>query len=533
MDFTELVDLAQERLGGAVIAANDEFFAPKDNLLKAEKPIFRDGKYTDRGKWMDGWETRRRRTPGHDWCIVRLGAPGIVRGVVVDTAFFKGNYPEACSIEACAVLGQPDAEQLTSSSTHWFEILPRAGLVGDSPNRFAVVSPVRVTHLRFNIFPDGGVARLRVYGDIAPAPRWLGRPGSASEVDLASVENGGGVVTCNDMFFGSRHNLIMPGRSVNMGDGWETKRSGRGGAARAFDASGAEAKAPDWVILRLAAIGTIHRIEVDTNHFKGNAPESCSIAVCHAPGASEAELTSPSREWHDVVARTKLQPHTRHFYEREVAEHSPASHVRFSIFPDGGVSRLRLWGMVSREGREEIGLRHLNALLPESAEAELHACCGSREWTKRMAARRPFRTLAHLIEAADETWRALGEQDWLEAFRAHPRIGERRSGRSEPPPPPASTRTMELLESKRWAEQEQSRVQAADAVMIDSLSHGNREYEARFGHIFIVCATGKSASEMLAILEQRLTNDAATEVRIAAEEQRKITALRLEKLVQR
>ena len=169
MDFTELVDLAAERLGGAVLYANDEFFAPKEHLLKPAAPVFIEGKYTDRGKWMDGWETRRRRTPGFDWCLVRLGLSGIIRGVVVDTAHFKGNYPEQCSIEACAVDGQPDTEQLSSEATEWLEVLPQSQLKGDSLNPFVITSEQRWTHLRFKIYPDGGIARLRVYGEVATA----------------------------------------------------------------------------------------------------------------------------------------------------------------------------------------------------------------------------------------------------------------------------------------------------------------------------------------------------------------------------
>src|SRR6476646_6759992 len=196
MHFTELVDLASERLGGAVLFANDEFFAPKENLLKPSKPIFIEGKYTDLGKWMDGWETRRSRTPTHDWCILRLGLPGVPRGVVVNTAHFKGNYPESCSLEACDVAGAADLEPLTAAA--WTEILPRSALKGDCENLFAVEATARATHLRFKIYPDGGVARLRVHGEVKATLPYLG------EIDLAAVENGGLVVASSDMFFGSR-----------------------------------------------------------------------------------------------------------------------------------------------------------------------------------------------------------------------------------------------------------------------------------------------------------------------------------------
>src|SRR5256714_6398141 len=186
MDFTELIDLASERLGGTALFANDEFFAPKENLLKQSTPVFIEGKYTDLGKWMDGWETRRRRTPGFDWCIIRLGLPGVIRGVVVDTSHFKGNYPEQCSLEACAIDDLPTAEQLTSESVEWIEILPQSNLNGDSLNPFSIANDQRWTHLRFKIYPDGGVARLRVYGEVTPDWDRLKRIG---QIDLAAVEN--------------------------------------------------------------------------------------------------------------------------------------------------------------------------------------------------------------------------------------------------------------------------------------------------------------------------------------------------------
>jgi allantoicase len=218
--FTELIDLAAERLGGAVLAASDEFFAPKENLLKSAGPVWREGEFTDRGKWMDGWETRRRRGApagsGNDWCIVRLGLPGIIQGVVVDTSHFKGNYPEACSLEACTAGGHPDAARLAQSA-EWVQLLPKTQLRGHEENAFPIEAPQRFTHLRFNIFPDGGVARLRVYGIVVPDWSRIARN---QEIDLAAVENGGLVSACSDMYFGHRHHLILPGPALNMGDGW-------------------------------------------------------------------------------------------------------------------------------------------------------------------------------------------------------------------------------------------------------------------------------------------------------------------------
>jgi allantoicase len=336
-DFADLIDLAAERLGGAVLYANDDFFAPKENLLRASAPVFVEGKYTERGKWMDGWESRRRRTPGFDWCLIRLGLPGRVRGVVVDTSFFRGNYPESCSLEACAADGNATVEDLTSEATEWVEILPPSRLQGDSPNPFAVSSDERFTHLRFKIYPDGGVARLRVHGDVLPDWGRIKRAGGL--VDLAAVENGGLVVATSDEFFGGRHNLIMPGRAADMSGGWETKR--RRGPGH------------DWCVIRLGAAGVVCRVEVDTSHFKGNYPESCSLEAARAPeGADErgegaGVVAALDRlPWQELLPRTPLQAHTRHFYEEELRDAGRATHARFRIFPDGGVSRLRLYGTI-------------------------------------------------------------------------------------------------------------------------------------------------------------------------------------------
>ena len=330
MDFTELVDLASEKLGGAVLVANDEFFAPKENLLKPGAPVFIEGKYTDLGKWMDGWETRRRRTQGFDWCIVRLGLPGIIRGVVVDTSFFRGNYPEHCSLEACALDGLPGVEELTSEAIQWIPILPQLPLTGDTQNPFAFNSEQRFTHLRLKIYPDGGVARLRVYGEVVPD--WDRLKLTGGDIDLAAVENGGLVLSCSDMFFGHRHNLIMPGRALNMSDGWETKR--RRGPGH------------DWSIIKLGMPGQIRRLEVDTTWFKGNFPESCSLEATNAVNLREEDLTDLSVAWEIVLPRTKLLAHTRHFFEDEILDAGNVSHLRFNIFPDGGVSRLRVYGRV-------------------------------------------------------------------------------------------------------------------------------------------------------------------------------------------
>ncbi len=323
--FTDLIDLAAERLGGAVLLANDEFFAPKEALLRPGAPEWREGEYTDRGKWMDGWETRRRRTPGHDWCIVRLGLRGAIHGIVVDTSFFRGNFPESCSVDAAMVEGTPSSEDLADESkTRWVSILPQVSLKGDTRNEFAIRGLPSATHVRLSIFPDGGVARLRVHGE----PVFDAHRAAGSEVDLAAMENGGIVIACSDMFFGHRHNLILPGRSTHMGDGWETKR--RRGPGN------------DWSMIRLAARGVIHRVEIDTDHFKGNAPASAMLETIDAAGESKT-LDAPRGAWQTLLAKSPLQPHTRHRFP-DIALKKPATHARLSIYPDGGIARLRLFG---------------------------------------------------------------------------------------------------------------------------------------------------------------------------------------------
>jgi allantoicase len=282
---------------------------------------------------MDGWETRRRRTPGYDWCIIRLGLPGLAHGVVVDTANFKGNYPEHCEIESCSLDGDPSLEQLENSARSWSTLLPKSPLTGNAQNGFAVTCAHRVTHLRLKIYPDGGIARLRVHGEVLPD--WNAILSSGGEIDLATVEHGGLVIDSSDMFFGSRNNLILPGRSTGMHDGWETRR--RRGPGH------------DWCVIRLSTTGTVQRVEVDTSYFKGNFPESCSLEVSSAArDVTEASaLAAPA--WKEILPRTKLKADSLHVYEKEIAKAGDATHARFHIYPDGGVARLRLFGTVARK----------------------------------------------------------------------------------------------------------------------------------------------------------------------------------------
>ena len=326
--FAGLTDLASERNGGKALIASDEFFAAKENLLKEGRGIFIPDKFTDNGKWMDGWESRRKRVPGNDWCIIKLAVPGFVKGLDIDTNHFLGNHPPYASVEACNIQEEADTEKYLSDKLEWTEILQKSSLNPGSHNLFSVNDPGVWTHIKLNIYPDGGVARFRVYGDVANRIRH-----SDGLIDLAALLNGGKVLFCNDMFFGLKDNLISPGRSSNMGDGWETKRKRFPGH--------------DWCVLKLASAGEIKKIIVDTNFFKGNYPDSCMIEGVHLPDVHDDSLNDPSIVWKEILPQSKLKGHFENTFEKEIKETGKVTHVRFNIYPDGGVSRLRLYGIVT------------------------------------------------------------------------------------------------------------------------------------------------------------------------------------------
>jgi allantoicase len=326
-DFTRLPDLASRAHGGAVVAANDESFAERENLVRPEAPAART-EFGHKGKVYDGWETRRRRTPGHDWAVVRLGTPGIVAGVVIDTAFFTGNYPPHASLDGAALEGHPSADELDKAD--WQPLLPLSALAGGTANAFAVESGRRVTHVRLNIHPDGGVARLRVHGTALPDPRIL----DAGPFDLAALENGALVTGVSNEFYGRPQQLIAPGLARNMGEGWETARRRDGGN--------------DWVEVSLPCEGVVTLAELDTSWFLHNAPGTASLTGIGPDG--EVSL----------LPRTRLQPDTRH---RFVVESAPGvERVRLDVFPDGGMARLRLWGRPTSAGRSALGRQWFDAL---------------------------------------------------------------------------------------------------------------------------------------------------------------------------
>ena len=326
-DFRTLPDLAVRTRGGSVVWANDESFAERQNLILPTPAQFDASSFGHRGKVYDGWETRRRREPGNDAAIVRLGVPGVVHGVVVDTAWFKGNYPPEVSIEAAAVPGFPSPAELLAA--HWQPIVERVAIVGDAENVLPVSSSTIWTHVRLSIYPDGGVARLRVHGEPRPDPALA----SDDLVDLAAADQGGQIIDCSDMFYGSPSNLISAGEATHMGDGWETAR-------RRDDGN-------DWVTVRLSTKGVVRLAELDTSHFLHNAPGWASLR-----GRTDGD-------WFELLPRTALQPDTRHRFA--LPDAPPACEVRLDVYPDGGMARLRLFGHPAGVANTGLPTEHLRA----------------------------------------------------------------------------------------------------------------------------------------------------------------------------
>jgi allantoicase len=316
------INLAEERLGSKVLFATDDFFAEKENLIKPGRGIFIEDKYTENGKWMDGWESRRKRIPGHDHCIIRLGAHGTIKGFDIDTNHFTGNHPPFACVQAALIEnGDPDED------TTWTQILEKSSLESNSQNFFEINDDNRYSHLRLNIYPDGGIARLKVYG--LAFVNWDEKK-KLDIVDLVDIRNGGMPVSCSDKHYSNPINLIAPERGVNMGDGWETKRRRDDGH--------------DWAILKLGHSGEIKKVEVDTCHFKGNYPDRCSIEGIYLdPSKDQKDMNK--LDWQLLLTEQKLKAHNQHYFS-ELNNIGTITHIRLNIFPDGGVSRLRLLGEI-------------------------------------------------------------------------------------------------------------------------------------------------------------------------------------------
>ena len=319
------VNLASAGLGAEAIFASDDFFAEVSRMLADKPAAFFPDRYDDHGKWMDGWESRRKREAGHDYAVVRLATSGVIRGFDIDTSHFTGNYPPAARIEACNVKGDP------GDGTHWTEILPMSPLGPSMHHFFASHSESVFTHVRLHIYPDGGIARLRVYGEPHIDELTVGD----QTIDLASGLNGGRVVAYSDAHYGAFHRLLAPGRGVDMGDGWETRRR--------------RVPGNDWIIIALGARGIVERIELDTAHYKGNYPDKASIVASDLGrglnALTDAVVTS-AMFWPELLPQQKLQADAIHSFDT-VSAIGPVTHIRLNIFPDGGISRVRVWGKLA------------------------------------------------------------------------------------------------------------------------------------------------------------------------------------------
>eukprot|EP00455_Lapot_gusevi_P041399 TRINITY_DN4794_c0_g1_i1.p1 TRINITY_DN4794_c0_g1~~TRINITY_DN4794_c0_g1_i1.p1 ORF type:complete len:366 (-),score=76.10 TRINITY_DN4794_c0_g1_i1:90-1121(-) len=335
--FLSLVDLASVRAGGEVLYASDEWFAPAENLLKEGRGVWIEGKYTENGKWMDGWETARHgklKRGGRDVCIIKLGFAGVIAGVDIDTLHFTGNYAQHASIEAACIESDLPWFMIHQDDSIWHEILPKSELVGGTPdaghNYFSINSPQRWTHLRFSIYPDGGVSRLRVYG--LGSINWDKVRESNELIDLASVRCGAKIVACSNDYFSQPINLLMPGRAADMGDGWESRRSREDGHF-------------DWVIIQLGSRGHFKAIEVDTKWFKGNYPHEFSLQGCNVSMDDLKDQSIPEEAWRDIVPRRPGAGHSRMvFFASDLGCDPLITHIRLNSFPDGGVSRIRVFG---------------------------------------------------------------------------------------------------------------------------------------------------------------------------------------------
>jgi len=323
------IDLAAEKIGGKVLYATDDFFAEKENLIQEGRGVFIPDKYTDRGKWMDGWESRRKRVPGHDFAIIKLGVSGKIKGFDIDTNHFLGNHPPHAMVEAIQLSEDTVVDGATSDNLKWVEVLPKVNLNPGSQHLFEIENDQVFTHVRLHIYPDGGVARFRVYGEVSKDWSLISKN---DLIDLISITNGGKALQCNDMFFSSMNNLIYPSKGKNMGDGWETKRNRTPGNV-------------DWVILKLGHKGVAKKIIVDTHHFKGNYPDACSILGTNCN--DDSKVLANEVDWKPLLNKSKLSAHNEHIYETDDLQMKEAiTHIKLNIFPDGGVSRLRIFGNI-------------------------------------------------------------------------------------------------------------------------------------------------------------------------------------------
>jgi allantoicase len=485
------VDLAVRAVGGAVVAASDETFAEKENLVSTADATHAAHTFGHKGQIYDGWETRRRRPTaeqpdpldpaGDDWAVIRLGLPGIVHRVVVDTAFFDGNHPVSAEVDTRWIEGHPTPAEAVDGP---WEPLCATPLAGNTAQTVEVDRPRAATHVRLRIHPDGGVARLRVLGEVLPdVRRWRG-----IGVDLASLAAGGRVLDASNRHYSPPENLLLPGTAAHMGQGWETRRRREGGF--------------DWVDVALGVAGRVHQVVVDTTHFVGNAPGTVRlVALGGSEGMGELEL----------LPETPVQPDAEHWFgvPAGLDDGLVVDRVRVEVRPDGGFARLRLYGRPPREAAAAAGLRRFHAMPAVVAEQVLLGCASAPDWAAAVVAGRPYRDLEALVGAARAGILALDDKGLAAALAGHARIGAPEGG--------AGAR-------------EQAGVAGLGEAGRQALAEGNRAYEERFGHVYLVRAAGRPGEELLALLQDRLRNDPETEAEIVRAQLAEITALRIEAL---
>jgi allantoicase len=481
----QAIDLASQTLRGYVLAASDELLGPRARLLEPAEPRPRDGQ-------VDGWQTRRRRDEGPDWAIVRLGVPGLLEELVVDTTGFPDSSPTHVSVEGCVASHGATWQELEG----WQEILPRSPLQEGSRSRFPVSSQQRFSHLRLSIFPDGGVARFRALGRALPT--WMA-PGRLppAPLDLARAGNGARIDSCSDGSAESCRWLLASGPAAAAEQVWRTRRRRQPGS--------------EWVVLKLAGPARVQAVTLDTAHLEGDCPALAALQ------AATSRQEPGHDDWFELLPPQRMVPCTEHHFQDELKDNAEVRWVRLSLLPDGGMARCRLWGELTADGLRDARLSYLNA----SAEAELRpiftAVCHSARWVAEMCRSGPFESVQDLQKKGASAWSRCREADWREALKGHPRIGERQAGRDL---------------ASHWSRGEQSKAAQPDEAVKAELRDKQLAYEEHFGFLFLICATGRSSSEILHILNERLRQTPERELQTVAEELAKIIHLRLEKLLQ-
>ncbi len=325
INFKNTVNLAETKFGSKIIYKTDEFFGAANRILNASKPVFKEGLYDKHGKWMDGWETRRKRSVGHDFLVIKLGRPGKIYNVDIDTSFFSGNQPSQVSLEACFSKKNP------TKKTIWKTILKKKKLGPDKNHNFKINNRSTFNFIKLNIFPDGGVARIRINGKVDLNKINL----KGKNINLSSILNGSTIIGCNNEHFGKAENVLSPGTGVNMGDGWETRRS-RG-------------KNFDWIVIKFGVPGFINKLEIDTHHFKGNYPNAFTVqSALLQNNLSIKKILTSSKKWNLLIGKTKLNPHKKHSFKSNASKKNKVNYLRINIFPDGGISRIRAFGKVTK-----------------------------------------------------------------------------------------------------------------------------------------------------------------------------------------